>query len=52
MNSKKTAASVDLAFHGNVLHLSLPAVSITTAMWSASGSTQNVATKPVAMLRP
>jgi glucosylceramidase len=35
MNSNKTAASVDLAFHGNVLHLGLPAVSITTAMWSA-----------------
>jgi glucosylceramidase len=47
MNSNKTAAKVELAFHGNVLHLDLPAVSITTAMWSAKSE---AATKSVAML--
>lgn len=52
MNSNKTTARVDLAFHGSVLHLDLPAVSITTAMWSASGAKRDAATKSVAMLHP
>ena len=37
MNSNNGDTAVDLAFHGNTLHLDLPAVSITTAMWGGGG---------------
>jgi glucosylceramidase len=36
MNSNQSAAGVDMTFHGKALHLELPAVSITTAMWTAA----------------
>jgi O-glycosyl hydrolase len=38
MNSNKTTANVNLTFHGNILHLELPAISITTAMWLDPGA--------------
>ena len=38
LNSNKSSASVNLSFRGNVLHLELPAVSITTAMWLDPGT--------------
>ena len=43
MNSNKSAAEIDLAFHGQMVHLSLPALSITTATWQKSPAKQKVA---------
>ncbi|MGB8479580.1 MAG: glycoside hydrolase family 30 beta sandwich domain-containing protein [Acidobacteriaceae bacterium] len=36
MNSNKSAVDINLAFHTNTLHLHLPAISITTALWQKS----------------
>jgi O-glycosyl hydrolase len=33
MNSNKTSAAVNLSFHGKTLHLDLPPISMTTALW-------------------
>jgi glucosylceramidase len=37
MNSNKSATQLDLAFHGRILHLELPAISMTTAIWVNTG---------------
>ena len=34
MNSRKEDADVNLSWHGQLLRLKLPAVSITTALWN------------------
>jgi len=34
MNSRKEDADVDLSWHGQLVRLKLPAVSITTALWN------------------
>jgi glucosylceramidase len=46
MNSKKEEVEVGVAFHGRVVRLNLPAISITTALWNgktleAAGRRQN-----------
>jgi glucosylceramidase len=33
MNSKSEEVRLDLVFHGRIVHLALPAISITTALW-------------------
>ncbi|MBS1851563.1 MAG: hypothetical protein JST79_11660 [Acidobacteria bacterium] len=38
MNSNKTAAEIDLVFHAMTVHLSLPAISITTASWQSGAA--------------
>src|ERR1700678_244466 len=38
MNSKREDVEIRLAFHGGLVHLKLPAVSITTALWSGKSA--------------
>jgi glucosylceramidase len=52
MNSNKSSSAVNLGFHGQVLHLELPAVSFTTAMWSGFGKKQDTARRSVAEITP
>ena len=42
MNSNKSAVEIDLRFHGQSVHLSLPALSITTATWQKRSEKQKV----------
>ena len=43
MNSNRSDANVNLIFRGKTLHLELPAISITTAMWLDPGATPDPA---------
>jgi len=42
MNSNQSAVEIDLLFHGQSVHLSLPALSITTATWQKRPEKQKV----------
>jgi len=41
MNSKSEDVEMGLKFHDRVLHLKLPAISITTALWNSKSASQN-----------
>ena len=51
MNSNKSATELDLAFHGRILHLELPPISMTTAIWADTGPRPNSTGRPVAQIR-